>query len=285
MALYRTALRLAAIESLRPAALLATQGPWPTLAGPRVYDSRIDPILDLKPGIENRRAAIVVYTEADQGYGSQKRGGPPFRREVDLVFEISQFAAEGAGDSYTAGYAYSDAELEAELDRIEAEISFALFYARNGALISRPQLERDCAPPPGAEMQPLWRALTGSAVTEPRSHPHRTSEEGARLAIRTLTWKVQCPDDHWPTLAPHEAPHGLGRFPFPLRGVARALAQTQAYAPLLNGLADGFPAPAKADQLTSVGLNVEMLPPGGARTGNPNVSGVVAMPLWTVRSR
>ncbi len=91
MALYRTALRLATLESLRPTALLKTQGPWPTLAADRVFDSRLDPIEDLTK--DQHKAVIVVYTEADLGYGSQKRGGPPFRREVDLIFEISQIAS------------------------------------------------------------------------------------------------------------------------------------------------------------------------------------------------
>ncbi len=274
MGLYRTALRLAAIESLRPASLLNTQGPWPTLAGPRVYDSRIDPIEDLKPGLENRRAAIVVYTEADQGYGSQKRGGPPFRREVDLVFEISQIAAEGAGDDYVAGYAVSDPELEAELDRIEAEISYALFYARNGIVVSYLRFDS----------RTLWRALAGGRVMEPRSHPHRTSEEAVRLAIRTMTWKVQCDDDHWPTLTPADPITGFARFPYPLREVANALAGVPAYAALLNGLVDGFPTPPVTPRLAAVGLNAEIIAPGQKKTGTPNMSELVGMPLWTRRS-
>jgi hypothetical protein len=283
MGLYRTALRLATIESLRPASLLDTQGPWPTLAGPRVYDSRIDPIEDLKPGLENRRAVIVVYAEADQGYSAQKRGGPAFRREVDLVFEISQIAADGAGDDYVAGYASTDSELEAELDRIEWEISNALYFARNGTLIARSQLEHDCAKP-GETLMPIWRALTGEAVTEPRSHPHRTSEEAVRLAYRTVTWKVQCPDDHWPTLAPAEAITGLDSFPYPFRGVAKALAQVPAYAPLINGLVTGAPTPAVTPRLQRVGLNIEIIPPGQTKTGNANMSALVGLPLWTRRS-
>jgi hypothetical protein len=281
MAFYRTALRLATIESLRPAALLGTQGPWPTLAGPRVYDSRIDPIEDLKPGLENRRAVVVVYTEMDQGYGAQKRGGPPFRREVDLVFEISQIAAEGDGDDYVAGYASTDPQLEAELDRIESEIAFALFYARNGVLITRAQLKKDCAPI--GDTMPLWQALTGRAVMEPKSHPHRTSEEAARLAIRTVTWRVQVDDDCWPTLTPAEAIAGLKAFPFPFRGIAAALATVPTYAPLLNGLAAGFPIPPAMPRLSQIGLNVEMIPRGQTKTGTANMSALVGLPLWTSR--
>ena len=61
MALYRTALRLATLESLRPTALLKTQGPWPTLAADRVFDSRLDPLLDLSAhlGVEDLIAVLA----------------------------------------------------------------------------------------------------------------------------------------------------------------------------------------------------------------------------------
>ena len=170
MALYRTALRLATLEALRPTAVLGTSGPWPTLAANNVFDSRLDPIEDLTK--DQHKAVVVVYTEMDEGYGAQHRGGPPFRRIVDLVFEISQVTsapAEADPAIYVAGIPQTDAELEAELDRIETEIYFALLYAPSGS---------------------IWRRLTGRMVTDPRSAVHRTSEEGARLAWRTVTWKV-----------------------------------------------------------------------------------------------
>ncbi len=163
MALYRTALRLATLESLRPTALLKTQGPWPTLAADRVFDSRLDPLLDLTK--DQHKAVIVVYTDEDLGYGSQHRGGPPFRREVDLIFEISQIASapsEADPSVYIAGIPQTDAELEAELDRIETEIYFALLFASNGATMN---MARAGGTP---RVETLWRALTGRMVTDPR---------------------------------------------------------------------------------------------------------------------
>jgi hypothetical protein len=273
MAFYRTALRLATIESLRPAALLNTQGPWPTLAGARVFDTRLDPFDDIGP---KPKAAIAVYTEADPGYAGQRRGGPPYRREVDLVFEISQIAkAQSDSDPsvYVAGVPLTDPELEAELDRIETEISLALMFNTNGITIRH-----------GGETKPLWRALTGRMVTEPRSMPHRTSEESERLAMRTVTWKTQVPDDLFEIPPPADVT-GLDRLPEPLRAVAKALENTPGASVLLKGLAGGMPTMAPAVLLDGINVNAELLRPGQARTGNPNLSAAIAFPTWTWRNR
>src|SRR5437588_7149106 len=85
--LARTALRLATVEALRPTAALGSDGPWPTLAGKLVFDSRIDPIDDLSP--DQQRTVVCVYTDSEEGYAGQRAGGPPFKAVVDLVFEVS----------------------------------------------------------------------------------------------------------------------------------------------------------------------------------------------------
>jgi hypothetical protein len=273
MALYRTALRLATVEALRPAKLLGTQGPWPTLAGACVFDTRIDPIEDLAQG--GRKPVIAVYTEGDIGYGSQKRGGPPFRREVDLVFEISsiELAPSDADPGvFVAGVSWTDAELEATLDRIETEIYYALLFATRGPTMKVGELTKT-----------VWRALTGSMVSDPRSHPHRSSEEGARYAMRTLTWKVQVADD-WFDGSPREQLKGFDRFPEPLRSAAQILSDCSlANARLLGGLADGMPAPPPLPRLKKVGLDIEIIPRSGKRSGAANVSALIGLPLWTER--
>lgn len=249
MALYRTALRLATLEALRPTAVLAANGPWPTLAGKRVFDSRIDPIEDLTP--DQHKAAIVVYTDFDEGYAAQKRGGPPFRRIVDLVLELSQICSEpSAADPavYDAGVPQTDAELEAELDRLETEISLALLYAPTGS---------------------IWRRLTGRLVTDPRSTPHRTSEEGVRLAMRTVIWKVQVPDDLFDA-APSIEPVGLARLPEPLQTVIGELAATAYGARLGAGLAATMPTMPVATPLKTVVIDAEMVPDGVTPSGDAN---------------
>jgi len=77
MSLARTALRLATLEALRPTASIASDGPWPTIARKAVFDSRIDPLEDLKPG--ESQPVVCVYTDEDEGTSGQKAGGPPFK--------------------------------------------------------------------------------------------------------------------------------------------------------------------------------------------------------------
>ncbi len=275
MALYRTALRLATLESLRPTALLKTQGPWPTLAADRVFDSRLDPLLDLTK--DQHKAVIVVYTDEDLGYGSQHRGGPPFRREVDLIFEISQIASapsEADPSVYIAGIPQTDAELEAELDRIETEIYFALLFASNGATMN---MARAGGTP---RVETLWRALTGRMVTDPRSTPHRTTEEGVRLAMRTVIWKVQVVDDLFEPL-PLQPLTGLNRLPAPLKEIAAALLETSYGAQLALALGETMPTMPVPTSLTDVTLGVEIIPVGQTATGTPNINGDAPLPGYS----
>jgi hypothetical protein len=274
MAFYRTALRLATIETLRPSPLLGSSGAcWPTLAEARVFDTRIDPIEDLKP--EQHKAVIAVYTEAEIGYSGQKRGGPPFRREVDLIFEISQIVSapsDADPNVYIAGVPWTDRELEAELDLIETQIYYALMFAPG------PTVKL------GSIRATIWRALTGSMVTDPRSAPHRSSEEGGRIAMRTVTWKVQVPDDDFEQrIGPPPAdPEIIDRLPDPLRWVGKELIEIEPkYKSLLEGLALGMPVAKALPQLTSVGVNVEIIPSGAARTGTANLSALIGLPLWS----
>jgi len=258
MGLYRTALRLATLEALRPSALLK-QGEgaeWPTLAQTRVFDSRIDPIEDLTA--DQHKAAIVVYTQEDLGYGSQHRGGAPFRRVVDLVFEISQIARadDDVNNRYVAGVPQTDAELEAELDRIEFEIELALLHGPGGH---------------------VFRQLTsGGSVTDPRSTPHRDSEEGARLAMRSLCWKVQVRDNA-PELLPLTNKAGIERLPEPLRFVVKKFPESTYVAALGLGLGETMPMLPIATPLRTVTTAGEVIAHGAARTGVANVNGSIPL--------
>jgi hypothetical protein len=256
MGLYRTALRLATIEALRPAAMLQQAAPcWPTLAQGRVFNSRIDPIEDLT--VDHHKAVVVVYTDEDQGYGSQTRGGPPFRRVVDLCFHISQIAcvaAEGGGDQYQSGVPETDDELEFELDLIEFQIGQALLFSPAGR---------------------IWRRLCGSMVADPRSVPKRDSEEGARLAMRELIWKVQVPDD-LPDALPIEDKTGVARLPRPLRDVVCELPPGRLQT-IAAALGNATPALPKARPLRLVMIGGELVRPGGQRTGVANVSAQIPL--------
>jgi hypothetical protein len=248
MSLSRTALRIATLEALRPTAALVSDanpsgGPWPTLALAHVYDSRIDAVDDL--AANERRPVIAIYTDEDNGDPGQKPGGPPYKRVVDLVIELSVIARGDFGGEYVAGVAYTDAELEADLDLIEAQSRFALHYGPTGA---------------------IWRKLTGRKVIDIRSLPHRTSEEGDRLAMRTLRIKMVIPDDCYdPTPTGDET--GYARLPEPLRGVVAALAATAYGAKLARGLAGAAPAMPAAVPLDAVALRLDVADPQGQPGG------------------
>lgn len=216
MSLTRTALRLATIEALRPSAL--TTGPWPTLGGKYIFDSRLDPFDDL--GETEKRPAAVVYTDEDTGEPAQKAGGPPFKRDVDLMIEISVIAhVTDDGVAFDPGIPFTDGELESSLDTFEMQVHWALFYGDTGR---------------------LWRDLTGSRAVHRHSMPKRTSEESARLATRSLHLKVTIPDDEFDP-APLTAPSGLDRLPEPIKTVFAALVAGGYGAKLGIGLAAAAP--------------------------------------------
>src|SRR5579885_749339 len=198
MALSRLALRLATLESLRPSDLVDGNGPWPTLAGAYVFDGKLDPLDDLD--VDERRSTAVVYTEEDNGDPAQKAGGPPFNRHIDLVVEMAMVALLPAdANTYLPGIPYTDGELDASLDLLEAQVRFALFYGTFGATAIF-----------GGVKRTLWRGLTANRVTEIHSLSHRSSEESARLAMRTLRMKCTVPDDQFDP-APSVAPTGNAR--------------------------------------------------------------------------
>jgi hypothetical protein len=161
-----------------------------------------------------------------------------------------------------AGIPLTDAELEADLDRIESEIALALFYAPSGK---------------------LWRQLTGSMVTDPRTAPHRDSEEGARLAWRSLTWKVQVPDDRFEGL-PLNNLVGLQRLPQPLRGVAEQLMESSYGSSIAAALGLTMPTMPVAVPLTAVTLGNEIVQPGQLPTGTADVTGKASLEGVTVTS-
>jgi hypothetical protein len=254
MSLARTALRLAAVEALCPTAALAADGPWQTLAQKYVFDSRINPIEDdLKVGED--RPIICVYTEHDDGKSGQGRGGPPFLLTIDLVLELSivvKIAKDGDPENFIVGEPETDPELEAALDLLEAQIKFILLYAAPGR---------------------IWREVSKSRVHNPRSTIHRTSEEGIRLAKRTMTWKVEVEDDQYEA-APKAPLKGFAILPWPLRTVAEMLPEGSYGRKVCLGLAAEMTVPVMpiAVPIETVTLNVKVMDPStGTLPATPNL--------------
>ncbi len=259
MSLSRLALRLATIEALAPTALvLGGEGTWPTVAGKRVFDSRQPPIEDLNP--QEAGPVVCVYTDDDDAKAGQSRGGPPFLTTIDLVFELSvplAIANDADPNTFVLADPQTDPQLEAGLDFLGAQIAFGLLYAPAGK---------------------IWRDVCGQRVQNPRSTIHRTSEEGVRLARRTLTWRVEVNGDRFDP-APAAAPTGTMILPEPLRSVAAALPEGSYGTKIINGLIVEPTAPVMpvAVPLNTVGLDTAAMPPGAvpAAGQTPNINGEV----------
>ncbi len=217
MSLSRLALRLAAYEALCPYASVVASGPWPTVAGAEVYDSRVDPVATedgwkaFLTKIEGK-PLIIVYTE-EQETSPYAGEYPADKEEVELVVEL-MIAAIGSvtveqpnGETTTVGTLeapISDRLREALLDLLEAQVRFVLdtqSYAPTALVYSKIARE----------------------LHHVHSVPQRDAATQARVAARTVKFKLAVPATSWP-LAPSSPPaSGLALLPSPLLGVAQAL--------------------------------------------------------------
>jgi len=214
MSLSRLALRLAAIEALKPAASVADpDGLFPTLAGLRVFDSRIDAIESLSDD-EKGAPIAIVYTETTKSSpydGSKHR---PDEHFVDLVIEaLMAFRSEvevTSPDGTTVsvgGYEtpITDRESEAILDVHEALIRRV--FDRKAAVASASLFFR-----------------VAMEVRSIDSEPLRDSDKTTRLAQRTIRFACKVKGEAWaPPAIAAEPPVGLQRLPEPLQMVALAL--------------------------------------------------------------
>lgn len=198
MTLARTALRL-----LTVAALSGDEAARPTIAQARVYDSRIS---DLSPESfsEDAKPIVIVLTDKDEGEATgDQNGGPPFRRNIELMFEIGMVARIQDGDSYVVDYPDTDDRLEASLDLLEFQVIRRL--AHDPAALSS-----------------HWRRL--ARVWKYDGHRQVLDESGVKLACRVLTLTCETPDDDVPLYnAAGVIPTGLDVLPEPLLGVAKLL--------------------------------------------------------------
>lgn len=252
MSLARLALRIATCEALRPTDALPN-GPFPTSAAALVFDSLEAPINDLAEG--ERKPVVIVFTDESNGDPGQKAGGPPFDCTVDIVFRISvaQGGKEESG-AYFVGTPATDPEAEASLDVLEAQIMFALCYGVTGK---------------------MWRTITGRKIVDISSLPHRTSEEGVRLAERTFRMKVRVQDDVFDP-APLVAPTGLDRLPDPLKSMLAMLSASSYGTALAAGIAAAAPVMPTAAPLEGVTLDIQPgSPPGAVDESKPRIGASV----------
>jgi hypothetical protein len=99
--------------------------PYPTLAGPHIFDSKIEPVDSVKPDIAYPMG--VIYTDYDKdGLAHQEliQGDRLMTVTIELLIGIVKKQEEVEG--YTVHFPVTDSELEASLDIFEAQIWEAL---------------------------------------------------------------------------------------------------------------------------------------------------------------
>lgn len=163
---------------LRAATVLALtrggDGPFPTMAGEAVFDSKLMPVADISA--ETHLPVILVYTDADKRRNKDTNAARTWERKLELVIEI---AISSIKPGAQAEWAETDAELEATLDLFEAEVETALFD-------------------PTSPWSAHWRKLIKSFESW-ESVPHRSAEQAARYAVRQIVIDVCVHTDCLPT--------------------------------------------------------------------------------------
>lgn len=121
MSLNRLIARLAVVHALNN----YLQEPWPTLAGPNIFDSKIEPVEDMK--LDRAFPLVVVYTDYDKDHWN-KAGKTHSDRFLSVTIEtlIVQMAQEPAEGEYKLDCPMTDSEIEMSLDILEVQISRAL---------------------------------------------------------------------------------------------------------------------------------------------------------------
>ncbi len=229
MSLNRTALRLATVLALNN----AQRTPYPTIAGPAVFDSRADPIegwLD-----KERTPIVIVYTDEDDGKAlSVNNGGPGFRRDVLLVIEIGVAAVEKDADGNAFLTAIvTDSEVESMLDQLEHQIRNALYG-------------------PG-DLANAWRTLAKRTHAWNSKRWSDPANARLRFSERGIIAHIEIDDDPLPGVVLTATP---GALPPALQAVANMADGTPAQ-PYIDSVIDlvtgsGLPTPRLLPQLEGV---------------------------------
>lgn len=244
MSLSRLALRLAAVESLSPSALIET-GPWPTWAGNRVYDSRIAPIADANDWKEflaevDGKPIVSIYTEEQETNPIEGATYPAEVETVELYAEI--MIAAGAVvevDGQEVGSIeapITDAQHEAMLDMLEQQL-------RN---LLDPQSEANTGSK-SPYVKIAWE------LHHVKSVPMRDAvNRQSRQAARTISFKIKVRRTYaFGTPKPGE-PADIAGLPEPLKSVALAVEPTSPAGQLLRQIALGQPPRPKRPPLDDI---------------------------------
>lgn len=148
-----------------------SQGPFPTVAGNLIFDSRIEPVEDFKQDVVF--PVCVVYTDYDRDHWNHHTlVGKDRLLTVTFELLIAQVSEAPEPGTYMIGSPNTDSELETSLDIFEMQIAHAL-QADNVAA--------DC-----------WRHIMYTPVNT-ISRRGATVEGGAKLAARQVTVESKVP--------------------------------------------------------------------------------------------
>jgi hypothetical protein len=232
MTLARTALRLISV-----AALTGATDARPTIAAERIYDSRVS---DISPETfaDDAKPVVIVLTDKDEGDAiSDQNGGPPFRRAVDLMFEIGMVVRLKDGEDFDIGYPDTDARLEASLDVLEFQIVRRLSF----------DLASICA---------VFRSVARAWKFD--SHRQVTDESGVKVACRILTLTCEVGDDDVRVYnAAGAIPTGIDVLPEPLRRVALALPAGSSGKAICDAIILALSPPLQAPAFGGIDLTVD----------------------------
>jgi hypothetical protein len=198
MALNRTALRLAVIEALAPHALHTTGTGWPTLAEGRVIDTALDRAFDGWDGSQKCFVSVYIDGADRKARGDHADIARDSEDDCVLGIEIVLPMAGKDDDGNLLAYApATDADAEAMLDLIEAQVHERLEWARMDGLVHLALLR----------------------MSKASSQPQRDPDLGIRVSARRVEYECflrqQSPLPLGQT--------GLARLPSPLREVAQRL--------------------------------------------------------------
>lgn len=128
MSINRLITRLAVVSALNN----FMRAPYPTLAGDKIFDSKIVPIEDMKEDVAF--PMCVVYSDYDANHWVKTQRKKPRLMTLTLELLVIQLkkADPSSGFDYELGYPETDSEIEMSLDLFETQIGRAM-SANNSA--------------------------------------------------------------------------------------------------------------------------------------------------------
>lgn len=188
------AVRLMAVETLLPTAALLAGGPYPTLAGKRVFDSAAPSISDIDE-TKDYTPVISVYTP-ESGSKARSSAAEWTDRDadcaLDIVAELVTIVRED-GKDYAEPMADGDASARLVLAALASQIRRTLMLSMQGS---------------------AWRGLVRS-VTDVEYKTVAVPEFGLRLQRLVTRFHLEIADDRFDLQS--------GGLPEPIRSVYEAL--------------------------------------------------------------